>query len=95
MANLTNNKNVFVCILCFHTWAGYLQTYETLLKEIHEHPSSEPVEEDQYQVESVALADSNFNVACKTSLLAMLNCQSMLWSATVISHKMHVHISTY
>ncbi len=51
-------------------------------------------------VESVALADSNFNVACETgicypSLVAMLNCRSMLWHATVISHVMHVHISTY
>jgi hypothetical protein len=56
--NLTNNKDVFMCILCFHAQAGYLQTYETLLKEINEHPVS-PVEEDQYQIESVALADHN------------------------------------
>jgi hypothetical protein len=34
-----------------------LPTYETLLKEISEHPGSTPVEEDQYQVESVALID--------------------------------------
>jgi hypothetical protein len=53
-----------MCILCFHALAGYLQTYETLPKDINEHPGSAPVEEDQYLVESVALADSNFNVAC-------------------------------
>ncbi len=42
-ANLTNNKDVFMCILCFHALAGYLQTYETLLKETNEHPGSAPV----------------------------------------------------
>ena len=78
VANLTNNKDVFMCILCFHARVGYLQTYETLLKELNEHPGSVPVEEDQYQIESVALADCNFNVACKSgihypSLVAMLN----------------------
>ena len=34
VANLTNNKDVFMCILRFHALAGYLQTYENLLKEI-------------------------------------------------------------
>jgi hypothetical protein len=75
-------------------------TYETLLKEINEHPGSAPVEEDQYLVESVALADRNFNVACETgirypSLVAMLNRRSMLWRVTVIFHVMHVYISMY
>ncbi len=67
-----------MCILRFHAWAGYLQTYDTLPKEINDHPGSVPVEEDQYQIESVALADRNFNVTCETgihypSLVAMLN----------------------
>ena len=89
-----------MCILCFHAWAGYLQTYETLLKELNEHPGSAPVEEDQYRIESVALADRNFNVACESgirypSLVAMLNRRSMLWRTTVILHVMHVYISTY
>ena len=34
VANLSNNKDVFMCILLFHARAGYLQHYETLLKEI-------------------------------------------------------------
>ena len=46
VVNLTNNKDVFMCILCFPAWAGYLQTYETLLKELKEHPGSAHVEED-------------------------------------------------
>ncbi len=32
VANLSNNKNVFMCILRFHARAVYLQHYETLLK---------------------------------------------------------------
>ena len=34
VANLTNNKDVFMCILQYHARVGYLQTYEALLKEI-------------------------------------------------------------
>ena len=54
VANLSNNKDVFMCILRFHARAGYLQHYETLLKEVLLHPApqadqQEPV--DQYDVE--------------------------------------------
>jgi hypothetical protein len=81
VANLTNNKEVFLCILRFHARAGYLQTYETLLKEINAHPGSEEVPSDQ-------LADSNFNVPCESgirypALVAMLNSRDMTWQTTV------------
>ena len=68
VANITNNKDVFMCILSFHVRAGYLQTYETLLKEINMHPGSAPVDDDQFLVESVALSDRNFNLACETGI---------------------------
>ena len=68
VANLTNNKDVFMCILRFHAWAGYLQTYDTLLKEINMHPGSAQVDNDQFLVESVALSDRNFNLACETGI---------------------------
>jgi hypothetical protein len=64
VANLTNNRDVLMCILRFHARAGYLQTYETLLKEINMHPGSASVADDQYLVECVALSDSNFNPPC-------------------------------
>ena len=88
VANLTNNKDVFLCILRFHARAGYLQTYETLLKEINAHPGSEEVPPDQYAVESIALADRNLNVPCESgirypSLVAMLNRRDMRWRMTV------------
>jgi hypothetical protein len=96
VANLTNNKDVFMCILRFHARAGYLQTYENLLKEINMHPGSAAVPDDQYHVEKIALADRNFNLACETgirypSLVAMLNRRDMRWRTSVISPDMHVY----
>ena len=93
VANLSNNKDVFMCILRFHARAGYLQHYETLLKELNEHPASEAVPPDQYEVERVALSDRNFNLACETgirypSLVAMLNRRSMMWRMSVMYHDM-------
>ncbi len=41
VAILTNNKDVFMCILLFHARAGYLQTYETLLKLFSSLPGSD------------------------------------------------------
>jgi hypothetical protein len=71
VANLTNNKDVFTCILRFRARAGYLQTYETLLKELQSYqgpdgvePNAEPA--DQYAVECIALADRNLNFSCKS-----------------------------
>ena len=88
VANLTNNKDVFLCILRFHARAGYLQTYETLLNQINAHHGSEQVPPDQYAVESKALADRNLNVPCESgirypSLVAMLNRRDMRWRMTV------------
>jgi len=54
-----------MCILRFHARAGYLQHYETLLKELNEHPASDPVP-DQYEVECAALSDRNLNVPCES-----------------------------
>jgi hypothetical protein len=59
VAKLTNNKDIFMCIIRFHARAGYLQQYEILLKEINSHPGSEEVRPDQYEVETSALADRN------------------------------------
>jgi hypothetical protein len=86
-----------MCILRFHARAGYLQTYETLLKELNTHPGSDRVEPDQYAVECVALAVQNLNVACESgicypSLIAMINRHDMTWRTTVISYVLHYHL---
>jgi hypothetical protein len=89
-----------MCILRFHARAGYLQTYEALLKQLNSHPGSAPVGDDQYQVECVALSDRNFNLACETgirypSLVAMLNRPSMLRRMTVMYLDVHVYAYMY
>ena len=57
-----------MCILRFHACAGYLQHYETLLKELNAHPGSDPVPPDQYEVECAALSDRNLNVPCESGI---------------------------
>ena len=89
-----------MCILRFHARAGYLQTYETLINEINMHPGSALVGDDQFLVESVALADRNFNLACETgirypTLVAMLNRRSMMWRTTVIFHDVYIYACLY
>jgi hypothetical protein len=90
-----------MCILRFHARAGYLQTYETLLKEIQSHPGSGSVEPeaesaDQYAVECIPLADSNFNVPCESgisypSLMAMMHQRDLCWRKAV----MYIYILAY
>ena len=50
-----------MCILRFNARAGYLQHYETLLKELEAHVpedvGSQAEPQDQYDVERVALSD--------------------------------------
>ena len=69
-------------ILRFHARAGYLQYYETLLKELEAHVpedvGSQAEHQDQYDVERVALSDRNHNLPSETglrypSLLVMSN----------------------
>ncbi len=104
MANLGNNKNVFMCIWCFHARAGYLQHYETLLKEINADACAQSHNEllDQYDVKRSALPIRNLNVPCASesgirypSLVAMLNRQLMSLSITVFYIHISVHTCTH
>ncbi len=97
VANHSNNKDVFMCILRFHAHAGYLQHYETLLKDLNTHPATDPVPPDQYEVERVALSDRNLNVPCESgirypSLLVMLICQQTQSKMSVMFCVIHVHM---
>ena len=104
VANLSNNKDVFMCILRFHARAVYLQHYEALLKELQEHVPEDVVSqaapEDQYDVERVALADRNHNLPSETglryqSLLVMCNRHLTTMHLLVICPYIGVHTSTY
>ena len=86
-----------MCILRFHARAGYLQHYETLLKELNAHPATDPVPPDQYEVECVALSDRNLNVPCESgirypSMLVMHNSVQTQSKMSVMFCLIHVHI---
>jgi hypothetical protein len=72
--------SVFCRFLGFRACAGYLQHYETLLKELNAHPASDPVPPDQYEVECAALSDRNLNVQgnCYPSLHRIANFGNVL-----------------
>jgi hypothetical protein len=96
VASLSNNKDVFMCILRFHARAGYLQHYETLLKELNAHPASDPVPPNQYEVECASLSDRNLNVPCESgirfpSMLVMLNHRQTQSKISVKFCPVHVH----
>ncbi len=103
MANLSNNKDVFMCILRFHARAGYLQHYETLLRELEEvsdADGSQAEPQDQYEVERVALSDRNHNLPSETglrysTLRVMSNRHLTTLHITVTCSYMVVHTSTY
>jgi hypothetical protein len=102
VANLSNNKDVFMCILRFHACAGYLQHYKTLLKELNAHPATDPVppSPDQYEVERVALSGRNLNVPCESvirypTMLAMLNHHQQQSKILVMFCLIHVHTPLY
>ena len=93
-----------MCVLRFHARAGYLQHYETLLKELEAHVpediGSQAEPQDQYDVERVALSDRNHNLPSETGLLypslrVMSNRHLTTLRITVTCSYMVVHTSTY
>ena len=84
VAHLTNNKDVFLCILRFHTRAAFLQHYERIMSQLQ----GEAGDKDPFDRDTAILSDRNFNVACETgirypTLSAMLNRDAMRIRARV------------
>ncbi len=79
--HLTNNKDVFLCILRYHCRRGFVQQYEQtrMLEDmVDEGAESQKVALDQDKIASVLNGDRNFSVACESgvrypTLRAMLN----------------------
>ena len=61
------------------------------------HPGSAQVDDDQYLVESVALSDRNFNLACETGILypTLVASRSMMWRTTVIFHDVYEYLFVF
>ena len=93
-----------MCVLRFHARAGYLQHYETLLKELEAHvpedAGSQAEPQDQYDVERVALSDRNHNLPGEIGLwypflVVMSNRHLMTLRITVTCSYICVQTSTY
>ncbi len=78
VAHLTNNKDVFLCILRYHCRRGLLQQYEQLLEDLIGPGEARTIQMDKTQMEKALTGDRNFSISCKSgvlypSLLATMN----------------------
>ena len=90
VAHLTNNKDVFLCILCYHCHRGLVQRYERMLEDMIDDSSagSRPMEMDQEKMEKALTSDRNFSISCELgvrypNLRAMLNREDLHLRTTV------------
>ena len=80
VAHLTNNKDVFLCILRYHCRLGLVQQYEQMLEDMLDGNDGESraLEMDQAKIEQALNGDRNFSISCELgvrypTLKAMLN----------------------
>jgi hypothetical protein len=81
VAHLTNNKDVFLCILHHHCRRGFLQQYKQMLEDMVDQgdtSESQKVAMDHEKIASILNEDRNFSIACELGLLyptlkAMIN----------------------
>ena len=77
-AHLTNNKDVFLCILRYHCRSGLLQQYEQMLEDMIGPGEARTIQLDQTRMEQALTGDRNFSISCELgvrcpSLRAMMN----------------------
>ena len=81
VAHLTNNKDVFLCILRFHCRCGLIQQYQQILAdqlEAADCPTTGTIAVDSLKIQQALEGDRNFSIACELglrypTLKAMLN----------------------
>ena len=94
VAHLTNNKDVFLCILRYHCRRGLVQQYEQMLEDMIDdsRAGSRPIDMDQEKIEKALTGDRNFSISCELgvrypTLKAMLNREDLhLRKAVSICH---------
>jgi hypothetical protein len=67
VAHLTNNKDIFLCILHYHCRCGLVQQYEQLLEDMLDvnHGDARKLAIDRDKIEQALSADRNFSIACE------------------------------
>ena len=80
VAHLTNNKDVFLCILRYHCRRGLVQQYEQMLEDMLDVNQSDArkLAIDHDKIEQALTGDRNFSISCELGvrypmLKAMLN----------------------
>ena len=78
VAHLTNNKDVFLCILRYHCRRGLLQQYEQMLEDMIVPGEARAIQLDRTRMEQALTGDRNFSISCELgvrypSLRAMMN----------------------
>ena len=71
VAHLTNNKDVFLCILRYHCRRGFIQQYEQMLEDMVEDGDTsgpQTIELDHDKIAAVLNEDRNFSISCELGL---------------------------
>jgi hypothetical protein len=84
VAHLTNNKDVFLCILRYHCHSGLLQQYEQMLEDMVGQGEARAIQLDRIRMEQALTGDRNFSISCELgvlypSLRAMMNNVEWMW----------------
>jgi hypothetical protein len=101
VAHLTNNKDVFLCILRYHCRRGLVQQYEQMLEDMLDDSESRPIAMDQAKIEQALNGDRNFSISCELgvrypTLKAMLNHEDLhLRMAVSVFHILVIFYSCY
>ena len=99
MAHLTNNKDVFLCILRYHCRRGLLQQYEQLLEDMIGPGEAQAcqLQMDRTRMEKALTGDRNFSIACELgvrypTLRAMMNRDNLHLRTSV---RFHINVYAY
>ena len=90
VAHLTNNKDVFLCILRYHCRRGLVQQYEQMLEDMLDVKDGDArkLAMEQDKIEKALSGDRNFSISCELgvrfpTLKAILNRQNLHIRASV------------
>ena len=110
VAHLTNNKDVFLCILRFHCRCGLIQQYQQILAdqlEAADCPTTGTIAVDSLKIQQALEGDRNFSIACELglrypTLKAMLNREYLhlrmsvwVWVYTWFIHGLYMVYTMY
>ena len=99
VAHLTNNKDVFLCILRFHCRCGLIQQYQQILAdqlEAADCPTTGTIAVDSLKIQQALEGDRNFSIACELglrypTLKAMLNREDLHLRMSVCVYTWVIH----